>query len=107
LDGPAPAAAPRQLFIYWRVGAADLPLARRSVLELQQRLRLENAGLQASLLLRDDVANSGENTLMEIYASQRGIDASLQRQIEALCEAATAAWRRGPRHVEVFRGVDR
>ncbi len=99
--------APRQLFIYWRVAAADLAAARRAVLELQQRLRLQHPAVQPSLLLRDDPAGLDEATLMEIYASHDGIDAALQQHIEVLCEPATARWRRGPRHVEVFRSVER
>jgi hypothetical protein len=107
LHPPAPAAAPRQLFIYWRVTIAQLPLARQAMLDVQQRLCREHAGLQASLLLRDDEAGAAEATLMETYASPGGIDSSLQRRIDALCDAATAAWRRGPRHVEAFRCVVR
>ncbi len=104
---PAPADPPRQLFIYWRVGVAELPQARRTMLELQQRLCREHGDLQAWLLLRDEDASTAEATLMETYAAPHGIDASLQRQIETLCDAATAVWRRGPRHTEVFRCVDR
>ncbi|MEO7850704.1 MAG: DUF4936 family protein [Rubrivivax sp.] len=92
----------RQLFIYWVVSAADLKPACEGVLDLQQQLCRQHPGLQASLLLRDDEPRSAEATLMEIYAMAGGLDAALQQQIEALCEPATATWRRGARHVEAF-----
>jgi hypothetical protein len=92
----------RQLFVYWRVAVADLKLARQGVRELQQQLCNQHPGLQAWLLLRDDTEQAAEATLMEIYALPGGLDVAVQQQIEAVCEPATACWRRGARHVEAF-----
>ncbi|MGL6109263.1 MAG: DUF4936 family protein [Rubrivivax sp.] len=97
----------RQLFIYWRVAAADLPATMQAARDLQGRLRLRHPGLCAGLYLRSDSAAS-DATLMETYGleSGDGVDAVLQQHIEEAGAAALAPWLFGARHVEVFDACD-
>lgn len=95
----------RELYVYYRVRAADAALAAVEVEALHAALRAAIPGLVARLLRRPD--ESGERqTWMETYAfdaarQAAGVDASMQARIEA--EAARRLTRiDGPRHVEVF-----
>ena len=96
----------RELFVYYRVDAANASAAGRAVAAMQERLRHAHPGLVARLLSRAG-SDSAEQTWMETYAlpaSAGGIDAG----IEAAIEAAAADWRSlvaGPRHVEAFLAV--
>ena len=99
----------RELFIYYRVAAADLDAALSGALALQARLRESVAQLDARLLRRS--AASGEfETWMETYAlrsqalGESGIDAALEARIAADAEVLRP-WIDGERHVEAFVGV--
>jgi len=97
----------RELFVYYRVDAANAAAARHAVRAMHERLRHDHPGLEARLLIR---AGDGSTPLtwMETYAlpdSAVGIDASL----EAVIDAAAGDWRdlvAGPRHVEAFIASD-
>ena len=91
----------RELYLYWRTSHADAPAASAAVRAWQQGLQSEQPGLQARLLRRADEAPA-ETTLMETYVLAGGIGPALQQHIAQRGDEATAAWRRGPRHLEVF-----
>ena len=97
----------RRLFTYWRLAAADLPVALRAVRQLQQLLVRQHPGLRFGLFQRCDGA-AGEATLMETYAVDAvdGIEPALQQQIEAVVAPAVQRWVRGARHVEVFEALE-
>lgn len=92
----------RELFVYYRVPAADAEALARAVDAMQAGLRQGHPGLIARLLRRDD-ATDGPETWMETYASplRSGIDAALEAEIEA---AARPLLPRidGTRHLERF-----
>ncbi len=95
----------RELFVYYRIAAADAARCEALVRGLQARLMHEIPGLRARLLARPSTGDA-ERTWMETYAldAEGGpstVDASLEQRIDA--EAAVLApYLRGPRHVEVF-----
>lgn len=105
---------PRELYVYWRLARSDLEAARAALQGWQRRLCAEVAELDAALYLRADEgadvqANEGadEATLMETYrieagAGMAGVSPGVEARIRAEGDALSAAWRRGPRHVEVF-----
>jgi hypothetical protein len=100
----------RQLFIYWRVAAADAAQARQAVREWQRRLGDRHDGLRCALFERAGAAG-GESTLMETYAfsavmSTGGVPEAVQRQIEVDGAALLRPWLRSARHVEVFDACD-
>ncbi len=98
-------AAARELYLYWRTGGADLGAAIIAMRAWHQALQKEHPGLQARLLRRAD-ESSAEPTLMEIYTAPAGIGPALQQHIADRGDAVSSAWRRGPRHVEVFTEPD-
>ena len=106
---PAALTGGRELFVYYRVGAAATHGARSAVDALQAALRVAHPGLQARLLRRRDDGPAGDfETWMETYARPAvpgGVDAALQRMIEEGAAAALAAWVDGPRHGEAFEAV--
>lgn len=91
----------RELYLYWRTGRADAAAATIGIRAWQQDLQKEHPGLQARLLRRAD-QSAAELTLMEIYTAPGGIGPALQQHITDRGDAVSAAWRRGPRHLEVF-----
>jgi hypothetical protein len=96
----------RQLFIYYRVNAAQADDAVAAVSAMQRLLRERHAGLQTALLRRPET-NDPELTLMETYAldasaAPAGIDAGLQAAIEQQAKQSLSALIAGARHVEVF-----
>ena len=96
----------RELFVYYRVRAADADAARAAVLGFQRRLRARHPELIARLLRRPG-AIDGRETWMETYAADagrapEGVDVALQAAIEAEATAALQQWLDGPRHTEVF-----
>ena len=104
------AAGRRQLFVYWRLGSADLAAAMPGVRERQRQLERAHAGLLSGLYRRSDTA-APEATLMETYAvdagvNAQGVSAALQVRIEADMTPLVQPWLRGARHVEVFDAVD-
>ena len=94
----------RELFVYYRVAAADAARCAAEVAAFQARLTRDEPGLIARLLARPGAAD-GIETWMETYAlgtpQGAGIDARLEARI-ADEAAALAPFLRGPRHVEVF-----
>ena len=93
----------RELYIYWKVAAAQRQQALQATHELQSCLLQRHSGLLARLLQRDD-ATTAAATLMEIYSLPGGITAAVQQDIEA--QAALHLTPLGPpavqRHMEVF-----
>lgn len=95
----------RELFVYYRVPAAEQASVEAAVVAFQAKLMRRQPGLIARLLVRPDTVD-GEQTWMETYAidpARRpgGIDLALQARIEA--EAALLEpLLRGPRHTEEF-----
>jgi len=83
----------RELYFYWRAlgGAASALQATRT---FQQTLAARWPDLQTRLLVRSD-----GTTLMEVYA---GADEAMLERLVVEGDAATAPWRSGPRHLEVF-----
>ena len=91
-------------FVYYRVAERDLQAALNAARDMQADLVVERPDLKTTLWRRPD-AKDGEVTLMETYRRSTGIDAALIQHIEAVASVASAAWRRGKRHVEVFERV--
>ena len=93
----------RELFVYYRMAAAQAVPARVEVARLQAGLREHHPGLQARLLRRQGEPD-GLQTWMEIYAWPErfgGVTQSLQAEIERAAEAL-APLIDGPRHGEAF-----
>ena len=86
----------RELYFYWRAlgSAAEAVQATR---RFQQSIEARRPGVTARLLLRGD-----GSTLMEVYA---GADEATQEVIVVEGDGATAPWRSGPRHLEIFDPV--
>jgi len=90
----------RELFIYYRVRAADAREAQAAVSQLHAQLCGTYPRLNARLLRRPAEEN-GPQTWMETYASPDGISDAMQTRIES--EALMLApLIDGPRHTEVF-----
>lgn len=87
-----------ELFIYWHVEPAAGASALAQALAFQHALRAEHSGLEARLYRRDDPARR-RITVMETYAADGGLPASLQAAVLA------PAWCPGTRHLEVFEAV--
>lgn len=96
------APGPRQLFIYWRVSPADLPIALQALRAWQATLKAEHPALHCRLYRRHE-GSPHETTVMETYADAApGICEALCEHIEQAGSAVLKRWLRGPRHVEVF-----
>ena len=90
-----------QVFVYYRVQAADVTAAIAAAHALQVHLRALMPGLSCTLSRRVD--NDAERpTLMETYGHVDGVGPDRQRDIERLAGDALAAWLIGERHVEIF-----
>ena len=91
-----------ELYIYWKVAAAQLGPALRITQDLQAALQQRHPGLQVRVLQRADAA--GTPTLMEIYTLPGGVTPTVQQDIES--QAAVHWMPLGApapqRHVEVF-----
>lgn len=92
----------RQAFVYWRVEPASLADAVAALRSLHARWAVEWPALQAQLFLRADP--DAAPTLMETYALDQpeGLGDADLRRIHREADVATAAWRRGTRHEELF-----
>ena len=97
------AASQREIYVYYRVGAADADALADRVRALQAGLCERHPGLQARLLRRP-VAEGAVQTWMEVYAIAGGVGEELQRAIDAAAEPLSSAMQ-GPRHVEVFEAL--
>lgn len=100
----------RQLFIYWRVAAADLPAALGALRDWQSALIAERPHLHCGLYRRTGTAEV-EATVMETYALDSalphpGIDEALRLHIERAGNALLQRWLRGARKVEVFDALN-
>jgi len=96
----------RQLFIYYRVNAAQANEAVAAASGMQRLLRERHAGLQTALLRRSD-NDQPDVTLMEIYAfdatlAPDGVTVLLQAAIESQAAVSLSALVNGTRHLEVF-----
>ena len=94
----------RELFIYWRTGAAEADAAERDAQAWHAELRRTFPGLDASLYRRADETVSGapaSATLMEVYAGA-ALDTALQQRIADEGDARLRRWLQSPRKVEVF-----
>lgn len=95
----------RELFVYYRVAAAQAAIAHAQVQALHAELRAVAPELNARLLRRPDEP-AGQQTWMETYSVDPALDAAgvsveLQAEIEAHA-ARLLGTIAGPRHVEVF-----
>ena len=94
-----------ELFIYYRLDAADAPAVQRAVAVFQASLRARYPWLRARLLFRPNPTD-GQETWMETYTADpamnsTGITPGLAAEIE-LAAAVLARGLRGARHTEVF-----
>lgn len=97
-----------ELYLYWRTSQADLPAATKAMLAFQQQQTVAWPGLRARLLRRADAAGDAA-TLMETYAlpsNAGGIGKTLRQHIIDSGDAASAPWRDGARHIEVFSEIE-
>ena len=85
-------------YVYYRVATADVAAAAAAVAAFQRRWQAGGPGRVAELLRRPGETD-GLVTLMEVYACA---DAAAAVAVETDAARATAAWRRGERHLEVF-----
>ena len=78
----------RELYIYWKLAAADLPQALQATHELQAALQQRHPGLQARLLQRCEVDgdSAGTPTLMEVYTLPGGVTPVVQQDIQVQAE---------------------
>jgi hypothetical protein len=90
-----------ELFIYWRLAAADRSDSVAAVARCQSELCERFPGLRAGVYLRTE-AGDEPLTLMETYAHALKLDQAMRGLIVEAGDAATARWRAGPRHVETF-----
>jgi hypothetical protein len=102
-----------ELYLYWRVPQAALATALAGTARFQRAVEQSHPALQARLLhrvdeqaLRDDAQAAAPPpvaTVMETYRMPgAGIGAPLEALLRGDGDAATAAWRQGPRHCERF-----
>ncbi|MDP1535260.1 MAG: DUF4936 family protein [Rubrivivax sp.] len=91
----------RELYIYWRLPAASLAVARAALRDWQALLQAQVPTLAARVLVRADAAQD-QATVMETYALAGGVGTALQGRIASEGDAVTAPWRQGDRHTEVF-----
>ncbi|MES2957839.1 MAG: DUF4936 family protein [Pseudomonadota bacterium] len=96
---PDPPAA--QVFVYYRVRAADLLAVVAAVQVLHARLPTLMPGLACSLSRRAD-APADLQTLMESYAHADGVGPAWRLEIEQHASDLLSTWIAGERHVEVF-----
>ena len=96
----------REVFVYFKVAKTQAPMVAQAVRAMQGALRAEQSGLSTRLLIRNEEDSKEQATLMEIYTHERGIDASLQAEIDASASHALRPWLVGQRHVEVFYPLD-
>jgi len=95
----------REIFVYYRVRAADAAAVKIAAQAMQAQLRAQHPGLVTRLLHRPD-AQDGHQTWMETYAADpthwpEGIDPLLQAAVDRAAGALQPLLA-GPRHTEVF-----
>ncbi|MFO1220819.1 MAG: DUF4936 family protein [Burkholderiaceae bacterium] len=95
----------RELFVYYRVDAAECEQASGAVRAFQQALRTAHPALTTRLLRRPET-KGGQVTLMEMYALDPaacpdGIDDAWLARIEGAA-IVVRRWQHGERHVEWF-----
>lgn len=93
---------PAQVFVYYRVRAADAAAVIAAVQACQTHWRLALPGLACALSRRAGEAAEEPVTLMESYAHADGVPAEAQRKIEGQVCAAIETWLVGDRHIEAF-----
>ncbi len=87
----------RELYFYWRIAPAQRAEAVNAARRFQAAACAGRPGLQARLLVKAD-----GSTLMEVYRCAAGIDDATLDHLVAEGDAASARWRSGERHCEVF-----
>ena len=93
-----------QVFVYYRVRAADAPLVIAAVHAAFIELQAALPGLDCRLSQRADEASQATElrTLMESYAHAAGVSAAMQGVIEAQLASLLAEWIVGERQTEIF-----
>ncbi len=96
----------REIYVYWKVPAAQAAAAQSAATAFVLRLKTELPGLELRLLRRAE--EGGERvTFMETYrAALPGITPALQATIETEAAAAYAGIGKPARHVEAFIELD-
>jgi Domain of unknown function (DUF4936) len=99
----------REIYVYYRIRAADGAAATSAVTACHRALRARHPALRTRLLQRSE-GTGDVQTWMEVYAidgpnAGSGIDAYVLADIERSASAALAAWTDGERHTEVFEAV--
>lgn len=90
----------KELYVYYRVGRADVSTARAQIDDALDGLKRRHAGLEARLLRRAP-PDEDPQTWMEVYTHPGGVTPDLQAAIESAVHAMPGA-RIGARHLEVF-----
>lgn len=86
--------------MYYRIGQADVPAARRQIATVFDALTQGHDGLHARLLRRAQ-PEEGQETWMEVYTHPKGITPGLQAAIEWATRELPST-RVGSRHLEAF-----
>ncbi len=96
----------REIYVYWKVPAAQAAAAQSAAATLVLRLKTELPGLEVRLLRRAE--EGGERvTFMETYRTALpGVTPALQALIEAQAATAYAGIGHPARHVEAFIELD-
>ena len=96
----------REIYVYWKVPAAQAATAQASAAAFVLRLKTEFPGLEVRLLRRAE--EGGERvTFMETYRTTLpGVTPALQALIETQAAAAYAGIGHPARHVEAFIVLD-
>lgn len=90
-----------RFYVYYRVRAADEPVAVEAVRTMQAAWASTLPGLHCEVLRRAP-EHAVHVTLMEVYQREGGIDLSSRAAIEVDANTTLARWLIGERHGEVF-----
>jgi hypothetical protein len=90
-----------EIYVYYRAPEAAAEAVLAAFARLQRALDTTPPGLEARLLRRPELVE-GEQTWMEIYRCEDGVDAALEAHIEAAASAAFDGVSIGARHRERF-----
>lgn len=95
----------REAYVWWKLPLAACDEAVTGFGIFQRAVSCAVPGLQARLLRRDDDPAGSTATLMETYALPSrpgGLGEGLLERLRTEGDAASAAWRVGERHFEIF-----
>jgi len=96
--------APVELYIYYKLQAADAAAARAALAPVWAGLQARWPLLQSRLLMREEVSSDGLQTWMEIHRPADGMPADWVKDL-ALLDQALSCCLASPRHVERFRAL--